>query len=96
METDSPEAGAPRLLGRLQRYVAAEFLRALALATAVFSGFFILMASLQFDGDARKYGTDVLTLVGALPYFMPYILCFSLPLAFPSRRCRSSSWSTPA
>jgi lipopolysaccharide export LptBFGC system permease protein LptF len=82
MEAGSPAAAAPKLLGRLQRYVAMEFLRALILATAVFVGFFVLMVSLQFEGDARRYGTDVLTLVGALPYFMPYILCFSLPLAF--------------
>jgi len=40
------------------------------------------MVSLQFESDARKYGTDVMTLLGALPYFMPYILCFSLPMAF--------------
>ncbi|MHC5053145.1 MAG: LptF/LptG family permease [Planctomycetota bacterium] len=82
MAAGSPGPAGRRWLGRLQRYVAAEFLRALALAAAVFTGFFILMVSLQFEGDARKYGTDVMTLVGALPYFMPYILCFSLPMAF--------------
>jgi len=82
MGAGSPVAAGPRLLGRLQRYVAAEFLRALALAVAVFTGFFVLMVSLQFEADARRYGTDVMTLVGALPYFMPYILCFSLPMAF--------------
>lgn len=82
MADGSPGAAGRGRLGRLQRYVAAEFLQALALATGVFTGFFILMVSLQFDGDARKYGTDVMTLVGALPYFMPYILCFSLPMAF--------------
>jgi len=82
MEAGSPAAAGPRLLGRLQRYVAAEFLRSLALAAAVFTGFFVLMVSLQFEADARRYGTDVMTLVGALPYFMPYILCFSLPMAF--------------
>ncbi|MHC4253931.1 MAG: hypothetical protein ACYS9X_32860, partial [Planctomycetota bacterium] len=67
MEAGSPGPAGRRWLGRLQRYVAAEFLRALALAAAVFTGFFILMVSLQFEGDARKYGTDVMTLVGALP-----------------------------
>ena len=81
MRVGSPEAAGPRLLGRLQRYVAVEFLQALALATAVFTGFFILMVSLKFDSDARRYSTDVMTLVGSLPYFIPYLLCFSLPMA---------------
>ncbi len=68
--------------GRLQRHVLGEFLRALALATTVFTGFFTLMVALTLEGQARKFGTDVATLAGALPYLMPYILCFSLPLAF--------------
>ena len=82
MEAGSPGGVGRRCLGLLQRYVVAEFLRALALAAAVFTGFFVLMTLLQFEGDARSYGTDVMTLVGALPYFTPYILCFSLPMAF--------------
>ena len=82
MEVGVPTVGESRWLGRLQRYVVGEFLQALALATAVFTGLFVLMTLLSFESDARRYGTDVLTLVGALPYFLPYILCFSLPMAF--------------
>ena len=69
-------------LGRMQRHVLGEFLKALALSAGVLTGFFVLMLLLSLEGDAKKYGTDLLSLAGVLPYLLPYLLCFSLPMAF--------------
>ena len=71
-----------KLLGRLQRHVLGEFLKALALSAGVLTGFFVLMLVLSLEADAKKYGTDLLSLAGVLPYLLPYLLCFSLPMAF--------------
>ncbi len=69
-------------LGILQRHVLGEFLKALALSASVMTGFFVLMLVLSLESDARKYGTDLLSLAGVLPYLLPYLLCFSLPMAY--------------
>jgi lipopolysaccharide export system permease protein len=68
--------------GRLGRHVLNEFLRSLGLATCVFVGFFMLMSSLKFESEAEAYGTNVATMVRALPFLLPYLLLFAIPMAF--------------
>lgn len=70
------------LPGRLGRHVLSEFLRSLGLATCVFVGFFMLMSSLKFESEAETYGTNVATMVRALPFLLPYLLLFAIPMSF--------------
>ena len=66
----------------LIRHVMSEFLRALLFASLVLTGLLVLFTVLGFQREAERFGTDVWTLVGSLPYLLPYLLCFSLPTAF--------------
>jgi len=67
---------------RLQLYVLVEFLKALALAAGVFTGLFLLMTSLGMGRLSERHGLEAGAMLLALPYLLPYILCFAVPLAF--------------
>ena len=66
----------------LVRHVTGEFLRALLLAAAVLTGLIVLLTVLGLQREAEYYRTDVATLATALPYLLPYVVCYSLPTSF--------------
>lgn len=69
-------------MNRLARYVLVQYLKALGVSLAVFTGVLLLMTVARLDTEAERYATDMLTLLKGLPGFLPSFLCFSLPISF--------------
>ena len=67
---------------RLQRYVLLEFLKSLALAVAVFLAFMFAQTMVHVAEIGERVGADMFSVLPAAPYFLPYLLCYSLPMAF--------------
>ncbi len=67
---------------RLQRYVLVEFLKSLGLAVAVFLAFMFAQTMVKVAQIGEDVGVDMFSVFPAVPYFLPYLLCYSLPMAF--------------
>jgi len=67
---------------KLQRYVLVEFFKSLGLAVAVFLAFMFVQTMIKTAQISEKVGAAMFSVFPAVPYFLPYLICYSLPMAF--------------
>jgi len=65
----------------LHRYILVEYLKALALALAVFTGFAGAASLYKFSETAVKTGIEGSSLLPVAGYLLPYVLLYAMPMA---------------
>jgi len=68
-------------LRTLHRYVLAEYLKAAAVSTAVFTGFAAAASLYKFSETAARSGVSSGAMISLTGYLLPYVLLYALPLS---------------
>lgn len=65
----------------LHRYILAEYLKAVAVSVAVFTGFAAAASLYKFSETAARSGVSPGAMVSLAGYLLPYVLLYAMPLA---------------